>query len=91
MTSCPYCGFVTHDYIQQCPAIKAIDYYPDGTIKRVEKFPPLTHTQASQLRATARLMKVKGDEFTASLLEQAADTQQQLEHELNSLKQPKVV
>jgi hypothetical protein len=43
-------------------------------------------TQVGQLRATARMMNIKGDEYTASLLEQAADTQQKLEYELNATK-----
>lgn len=30
---CPYCGLY-HDAI--CPRVKAIEYNPDGTIKRVE-------------------------------------------------------
>ena len=37
MPTCPYCGSWPHEYIGQCPAIKKIDYYPDGTIKSVEK------------------------------------------------------
>jgi len=34
---CPYCGGWPHQRIEQCPAIKSIEYYPDGTIKIVEK------------------------------------------------------
>ena len=33
MEKCGHCGMI-HDSV--CPRIKAIDYYPDGTIKRVE-------------------------------------------------------
>jgi hypothetical protein len=33
MTRCEYCG-LTHDTI--CPRIQAIEYHPDGAIKRVE-------------------------------------------------------
>ena len=36
--SCPYCGFQPHDYITQCPSVKAIEYYEDGRIRRIEKF-----------------------------------------------------
>jgi len=32
---CRYCGSITpHQGI--CPSVKAMEYYPDGTIKRVE-------------------------------------------------------
>ena len=31
--ACPYCG-LHHD--KQCPSVKAIEYHPDGTVKRVE-------------------------------------------------------
>lgn len=37
MLSCPYCGGMQHQYIGQCPAVKKIEYYPDGSIKSVEK------------------------------------------------------
>lgn len=33
--TCPYCG-VTHFGNQLCPRVTAIEYYPDGSIKRVE-------------------------------------------------------
>ena len=32
--TCPYCGAMPHQGI--CPSVKAIEYYPDGSIKRVE-------------------------------------------------------
>lgn len=36
---CPYCGSgIPHDGL--CPEIKAVDYYPDGTLKRVELLTP---------------------------------------------------
>lgn len=31
---CQYCGGFPHQGI--CPTVKAIEYHPDGTIKRVE-------------------------------------------------------
>jgi len=34
---CPYCGCVPHESLGQCSAIKRIEYYPDGSIKSVEK------------------------------------------------------
>lgn len=34
---CPYCGCWQHQNLGQCPNIKKIEYYPDGTIKSVEK------------------------------------------------------
>jgi hypothetical protein len=34
---CPYCGFWPHDSVGQCPAVKSIEYFPNGAIKRVEK------------------------------------------------------
>lgn len=33
--SCPYCGMI-HILAGICPMVKAFDYYPDGTVKRVE-------------------------------------------------------
>ena len=36
---CPYCGCVPHQHISQCPAVQKIEYYPNGTIKSVEKKP----------------------------------------------------
>jgi hypothetical protein len=32
--NCPHCGRIHEG--QRCPAVKAIEYYPDGKIKRVE-------------------------------------------------------
>jgi hypothetical protein len=29
---CPYCGAVPHQHIGQCPNVKKVEYYPDGTI-----------------------------------------------------------
>ena len=38
--SCGYCGtFPAHSY-QACPMVRAVEYFPDGTIKRVERFSP---------------------------------------------------
>ena len=37
MPQCPYCGSVPHQFIGQCPGVAKIEYYPDGTIKSVEK------------------------------------------------------
>ena len=31
---CPYCG--AHMHTGMCPRIKAIEYYPNGSIKKVE-------------------------------------------------------
>jgi len=38
---CPYCGGIPHQHVGQCSAVKAIEYYEDGRIKRVEKFSSL--------------------------------------------------
>lgn len=35
---CPRCGGV--HVFQQCPQVRAIEYYPDGSIKRVEFLAP---------------------------------------------------
>lgn len=35
-TPCRWCGNVQHTGL--CPRVKAIDYYPDGTIKHVTFF-----------------------------------------------------
>lgn len=32
--TCPYCGAWLHDGL--CPRIKAVEYHPDGTVKRLE-------------------------------------------------------
>lgn len=37
--TCPYCGSMPHEHLGQCPMILKIEYYPDGTIKSVEKKP----------------------------------------------------
>jgi hypothetical protein len=34
---CPYCGCWPHATIEQCPAVAKIEYYPNETIKSVEK------------------------------------------------------
>lgn len=31
---CPYCAAISHSGM--CPRIKSIEYYPNGTIKKVE-------------------------------------------------------
>lgn len=31
---CPYCGMMPHPGV--CPSVKAIEYHPDGSTKRVE-------------------------------------------------------
>ena len=36
-TACPYCG-MRHG--PRCPSVEAIEYYPDGTVKRVEFVKP---------------------------------------------------
>ena len=37
---CPYCGNWPHEGgIGQCPNVLKVEYYPDGTIKSVEKKP----------------------------------------------------
>lgn len=33
ITNCQFCG---GDHGMQCPSVKAIEYYPDGKLKRVE-------------------------------------------------------
>lgn len=46
---CPYCSNswirVDHDGI--CPKVKSIEYYPDGTVKRVELRDESAHIQPS--------------------------------------------
>jgi len=37
LPKCPYCGAWPHQHIGQCPAVRKIEYYPNGTIKSVEK------------------------------------------------------
>lgn len=38
-TQCQVCGEFGH-FDSYCPKVKAIQYYQDGTIKRIEKFTP---------------------------------------------------
>ena len=36
---CPYCSNPPYDYVYHggaCPKIKAIEYHPNGTVKRIE-------------------------------------------------------
>lgn len=40
LPTCSYCGAFPHDHLGQCPAIKAIEYFPDGSVKRIEKHEP---------------------------------------------------
>jgi len=42
LEKCPHCGLLHLVDSGPCPRIKAIEYYPDGTIKRVEYFAPST-------------------------------------------------
>jgi len=35
--TCPYCGGLPHAVVTQCPNVVKVEYYPDGTIKSVEK------------------------------------------------------
>jgi hypothetical protein len=37
--ACPYCGFTPAHSPEQCWRVKAIEYFPNGAIKRVEKTP----------------------------------------------------
>ena len=30
--TCPYCGMF---HIGRCPALRSIEYYPDGTVKKI--------------------------------------------------------
>ena len=42
--SCQWCGMI-HASTGVCPMVKALEYYPDGTLKRVEfkPDPPYPH------------------------------------------------
>lgn len=33
---CPHCGYIHTPDGGLCPRVKAIEYYPDGSVKRVE-------------------------------------------------------
>ena len=37
MEKCPHCGLI---HGPRCPSVKAIEYFPDGTVKRVEYLTP---------------------------------------------------
>ena len=38
LQQCAYCGGPPHLYVGQCPAVRALEFYETGHIKRVEKF-----------------------------------------------------
>lgn len=38
MTNCPHCGMI---HQTTCPRIRAIDYNPDGSVKRIEFHAPM--------------------------------------------------
>jgi hypothetical protein len=38
--ACGYCGGYPAHGPAQCPRVRAVEYYPDGSLKRVEKFEP---------------------------------------------------
>jgi len=40
MSECPYCGGIPHQYVGQCPSVKAVEYDEQGRVRRVEKFNP---------------------------------------------------
>lgn len=39
MVKCPYCGAAAHGNLSPlaCPLVGAVEYHPDGAVKRVEK------------------------------------------------------
>lgn len=39
MNTCQWCGMI---HTGSCPRVKATEYYPDGTVKRVEFWDPVT-------------------------------------------------
>lgn len=43
MNICQHCGV---GHIGVCPWVKAIEYYPDGTVKRVEFHPPVQQIES---------------------------------------------
>jgi hypothetical protein len=47
MDKCPHCG-MTHD--ATCSRIKAIEYGPDGTVRRIEFHPPQPVVMGGQSR-----------------------------------------
>lgn len=57
---CQYCGAMQHQ--GTCPTVKAIEYHPDGTVKRVEfktqtdfhAFPPIDYNNP-KLTAAAQV------------------------------------
>ncbi len=48
---CIHCGY--HPHQGNCPRIKAIDYYPDGTIKHVEYHEAIRTNAVSTVQLTA--------------------------------------
>ncbi len=41
--SCPYCQ---QQHVGKCALVKALEYHPDGTIKRVEFYAPCDYVPA---------------------------------------------
>lgn len=46
MKECRYCGMI---HGPKCPSIKAIEYHPDGTVKRIEFVTPADYFQNQPL------------------------------------------
>lgn len=47
MRECPHCGMV---HRETCHRIRAIEYYPNGTVKRIELHGPQEQPQPTQSR-----------------------------------------
>jgi hypothetical protein len=45
MSECKWCGMI---HGPRCPSVKAIEYFPDGTIKRVEFMTPADRSPSIQ-------------------------------------------
>jgi hypothetical protein len=49
ITTCRWCGLTSSTIphtIESCPLVKAVEYHPDGSLSRVEKFGPQDATIA---------------------------------------------
>lgn len=63
VTPCPHCGML-HGGI--CHLVKAIEYYPDGTVKRIEFKGPADYPQATIVNPPLPLPSTWGPNLTGA-------------------------
>lgn len=56
---CPHCGNLAHE-VGQCPRVRAVEYYKDGTLKRVEYHEPAALVVSAGVRPGSQLSMQEG-------------------------------